>query len=271
MTIQELSVAPWDRCGVFLINLDRSPDRLATASRHLSDAGILFQRIDGFDASKEDVSSIPIDQAAFTKIHGRKSIRKGEIGVYQSHLRAINTFLKTDKDFAIILEDDVLPLQNTITSIQQLITWESDWDIVPLFHFHSGGPVTLQHSDKLKLTVHLAHISSAAAYMINRHAAQVLIKHMAVQRACVDHALFENWSHGLRLRGIVPMAMQLSAQANISTINAENSGKLALWRRMPTFLARMHVAVRLFFFALKELASELSKSNKNTVSRSLPD
>lgn len=271
MITQELSATPWDRCGVFLINLDRSPDRLATASRHFSDASIPFQRIAGFDASKEDVSSIQIDQTAFTKIHGRKSIRKGEIGVYQSHLRAIHTFLETDKDFAIILEDDVLPLPHTITSIQQLITWELDWDIVPLFHFHSGGPVTLKHSDNLKLTVNLAHISSAAAYMINRRAAQVLIKHMAVQRACVDHALFENWAHGLRLRGILPMAMQLSAQANISTINAENSGKLALWRRLPTFLARMHVAVRLFFFALKELASELSKSNKNTVSRSLPD
>ncbi len=271
MITQELSTTPWDRCGVFLINLDRSPDRLVTASRHFADAGIPFQRISGFDASKEEMSSIPIDQEAFTKIHGRKSIRKGEIGVYQSHLRAINTLLETDKDFAIILEDDVLPLPHTITSIQQLIAWEADWDIVPLFYFHSGGPVTLKHSDNLKLTVNLAHISSAAAYMINRRAAQVLLKHMTVQRACVDHALFENWAHGLRLRGIVPMAMQLSAQANISTINAENSGKLALWRRMPTFLARMHVAVKLFFFALKELASELSKSNKNTVSRSLPD
>jgi glycosyl transferase family 25 len=121
MTIQELSVTPWDRCGVFLINLDRSPDRLATASRHFSDAGILFQRIDGFDASKEDVSSIPIDQAAFTKIHGRKFIRKGEIGVYQSHLRAINSFLESDKDFAIILEDDSLPLPHAVSTIAQLI------------------------------------------------------------------------------------------------------------------------------------------------------
>ncbi len=271
MTLQALIATPWDRCGVFLINLDRSPDRLMTASRHFADAGIPFQRISGFDASKEDVSSIPIDQVAFTKIHGKKIIRKGEIGCYQSHLKVLHSFLDTDKDFAIILEDDALPLPHTIASIKQLISWESDWDIVPLFHFHSGGPITLKHGDNLKLTVHLAHISSSAAYMINRSAAQVLIKHMAVQRACVDHALFENWAHGLRLRGIVPMAMQLSAQANISTINAENSGKLALWRRMPTFLARMHVAVRLFFFALKELASEFSKSNKKTVSRSLPD
>ena len=271
MIKSDSSVSLWARCGVYLINLDRSHDRLATASRHFNDAGIPFQRIAGYDASKEDVSGIQIDQAAFTKIHGRKSIRNGEIGVYQSHLKALRAFLGTDKDFAIILEDDVLPLPHTINSIKQLIAWESDWDIVPLFHFHSGGPVTLKHSDNLKLTVNLAHISSAAAYMINRHAAQVLIKHMAIQRACVDHALFENWAHGLRLRGIVPMAMQLSAQANISTINAENSGKLRLWRRIPTFLARMHVAVRLFTFALKEITSELSKSNKNTVSRTLPD
>ena len=271
MITQELSATPWDRCGVFLINLDRSPDRLATASRHFSDAGIPFQRIAGFDASKEDLSYLQIDQAAFTKIHGRKTIRKGEIGVYQSHLKAIHTFLETQKEFAIILEDDALPLPHAVSTITQLIAWEADWDIVPLFHFHSGGPVTLQRSDNLKLTVHLAHISSAAAYMINRRAAEVLINHMAVQRACVDHALFENWAHGLRLRGILPMAMQLSAQANISTINAENSGKLTLWRRMPTFLARMHVAVRLFMFALRELVNEFGKSNKNTTSRSLPD
>ena len=271
MTAQDSSNSPWNKCGVFLINLDRSPERLALATENFSKVGMPFQRIAGYDASKEDTSLCEIDQVAFTKIHGRKSIRKGEIGVYQSHLRAINSFLESDKDFAIILEDDVLPLAHAINSIEQLIAWESDWDIVPLFHFHSGGPVTLKHSDSLKLTVHLAHISSSAAYMINRHAAQVLIKHMAVQRVCVDHALFENWAHGLRLRGILPMAMQLSAQANISTINAENSVKLAIWRRMPTFLARIHVAVRLFFFALKELTYALIKSNKNPVSRSFPD
>ena len=271
MTTQDSSNSPWNKCGVFLINLDRSPERLALATENFAKVGMSFQRVAGFDASKEDVSLCEIDQPAFTKIHGRKSIRKGEIGVYQSHLRAINSFLESDKDFAIILEDDALPLPHAISTIAQLIEWESDWDIVPLFHFHSGGPITLKHSDSLKLTVHLAHISSAAAYMINRHAAQVLIKHMAVQRACVDHALFENWAHGLRLRGILPMAMQLSAQANISTINAENSGKLAIWRRLPTFLARIHVAVRLFFFALKELTYALIKSNKNPVSRSFPD
>lgn len=271
MNSVDTSSSPWNRCGVFLINLDRSPERLALATENFAKVGMPFQRITGFDASKEDVSLCEIDQTAFTKIHGRKFIRKGEIGVYQSHLRAMNSFLESDKDFAIILEDDVLPLAHALNSIEQLIAWEADWDIVPLFHFHSGGPVTLKHSDSLKLTVHLAHISSAAAYMINRHAAQVLIKHMAVQRACVDHALFENWAHGLRLRGILPMAMQLSAQANISTINAENSVKLAIWRRLPTFLARTHVAVRLFFFALKELMNALIKSNKNSVSRTFPD
>ena len=89
--------------------------------------------------------------------------------------------------------------------------------------------------------------------------------------AVVGRSVVESSEDGWRLSGILPRAMQLSAQANISTINAENSGKLAIWRRIPTFLARMHVAVRLFFFALKELMNALIKSNKNPVSRSLPD
>jgi len=77
MTTSDSSNSPWNKCGVFLINLDRSPERLALATENFSKVGMPFQRIAGYDASKEDTSLCEIDQVAFTKIHGRKSIRKG--------------------------------------------------------------------------------------------------------------------------------------------------------------------------------------------------
>lgn len=243
----------WDQCGVFLINLDRSPDRLQLARKNLSAAGMPFQRIAGFDASKEDLSKCVIDTAAFCIAHGRKAPRKAEIGVYQSHLRAISAFLESDKEFGIVLEDDAAPELNITQSVAQLIAWRHEWDIVPLFHFHSGGPVTLKKQAGLSLTVHLAHISSAAAYIINRHAAQVLLKNLAIQRACIDHTLFEHWTHGLKLRGIVPMAMRLSEQAHVSTILVEGSEKLPLLLRLPTFTARVQNALRIFAYAIKDI------------------
>jgi DNA mismatch repair ATPase MutL len=64
MTTQDFSNSPWNKCGVFLINLDRSPERLASATENFAKVGMPFQRVAGFDASKEDhliLSGLPIN------------------------------------------------------------------------------------------------------------------------------------------------------------------------------------------------------------------
>lgn len=243
----------WSKCAVFVINLDRSPDRLATIHAHLSGAAIPYTRISGFDASKEDTRDCPIDLKSFQLTHGRKQIRKGEIGVYQSHLKAISAFLDSDKEFGIIFEDDAAPKPHFATVIERLIKWKDKWDIVPLFHFHSGGQVGIEKDGYTKLTVHLGHISSAAAYMINRHAARQLLQHLAVQRACLDHTLFAKWIHSLRIRGVVPMPVSLASHADVSTINAETSDKPHVLQRLPTFALRFYNTLRNFFTSVREL------------------
>ena len=116
--------------------------------------------------------------------------------------------------------------------------------------------MVLRQTNDSQLTLHLAHISSAAAYIVNRKAATNLLAHMETQRACVDHALFEKWTHGLRLRGISPMPVRLSSQANISTIGADNSGKLPFYQRFPTFMSRSANALKLLGHAINELRIE---------------
>lgn len=258
----DANLNPWEKCAVFVINLDRSPERLAVIHQSLAAADIPYQRIPGFDASREDLSQCRIDLKAFKKTHGRAKPRKGEIGVYQSHLKALKSFVQSGKEFGVILEDDASPEHSFVNSIIQLIKWKAAWDIVSLFHFHGGGPVVLRQTTDNKLTIHLAHISSAAAYVINRNAATRLLSHMEIQRACVDHALFEKWTHGLRLRGISPMPVRLSSQANISTIGVENSGKLPLFQRYPTFIRRSVNALKIFGHAINELLGERFNSGR---------
>lgn len=247
---QALKPELWARCGVFLINLDRSPERLAQARQNFSAAGVPFERIVGVDASKEDVSVYTIDQPSFSTTHGRYAPRKSEIGCYQSHVLAIQAFQNSGKEFGLILEDDALPEPQLLPALEQLLEWHSSWDIVPLFHFHSGAPVVLRKGEDASLVAYLNHVSSAAAYLINRKAAHVLLAHLAVQRACIDHALFDAWTHGLKLRGVMPMPMGLTAQAHVSTINAESTDKMSAMRRVPTFLLRMLTALRIFYYGL---------------------
>ncbi len=63
--LQPLKQELWERCGVFLINLDRSPERLEQAQQNFSAAGVPFERIVGVDASLEDVSTYAIDRSAY--------------------------------------------------------------------------------------------------------------------------------------------------------------------------------------------------------------
>jgi glycosyl transferase family 25 len=234
-----------ENCGVLLINLDRSPDRLEAATQVFANVGIEPQRVPGIDARLADLSEFPLDRKSFARNHGRSLIHPGEIGCYQSHLKALRVFLESGKPFGLILEDDTVPEPWLPDTLSTLFSWSDDWDIVPLFHFHRGGPVALRRADGMSLTVFFGPVSSAAAYLVNRRAAAVLVEDLATMRACVDHALFTTWRNGLRLRGVTPMAIGLAAQAQVSTINNIAFKKPFVLLRLQTFLARIHVALRI--------------------------
>jgi glycosyl transferase, family 25 len=240
----------YEDINVYVINLDRSPERLAQISNRLSTLQVPFERVSAFDASKSDLSTCRIDRQVFTKVHGRKNIRDAEIGCHQSHVTALNNFIRSEKTFAVIFEDDIDVGQGLSSTLDQLKEWQEHWDIVPLFHWHRGTPLRVQHSGDYALNVFLTAVTSSAAYVVNRHAAKTLLDHMQTQTACVDHELFDTASHGLRLRGISPNCITLSEQANVSTINTNSSPKPAFWRRLPTLIYRSQYAMRRFFSGL---------------------
>jgi glycosyl transferase, family 25 len=240
----------YDDISVYVINLDRSPERLAQISKRLATLEVPFERVTAFDASKEDLSLCQIDREAFAKVHGRKSIRDAEIGCHQSHVAVLKKFLLSDKQFAVVFEDDIHVGDGLSGTLDQLKAWCAHWDIVPIFHWHRGTPLRIQHSGNCALNVFLTAVTSSAAYVVNRQAAKTLLEYMKTQTACVDHELFDTATHGLRLRGITPKCITLSEQANVSTINTNTSQKPAFWKRIPTLIYRSEYAARRFFSGL---------------------
>lgn len=250
--VEQLSAPdPADHYAFMVINLDRSHDRLASVRRGFAELGFSLQRIQGIDARHEDTSRLSFNRRAFTIAHGRSVVHPGEIGCYFSHLKALRSFLDTDKDFGLILEDDVIPQAWLADSLSTLIDWHAEWDIVPLFHFHRGGPVALLRNSHVALTVFFGPISSAAAYVVNRRAAEVLVAKLSTMNACFDHALFASWHHGLRIRGVTPMPIRLSSEAEASTINTTPFKKPFALLRLTTFAARVHVALYIAFGAAR--------------------
>ena len=91
----------------YLINLDGSDQRLASATAQLNQAGWDFSRFSAYDGRGKALSEFEnYDDLAAQKILGR-SLMNSELGCYLSHYGCAEKFLETDADYLVVLEDDI--------------------------------------------------------------------------------------------------------------------------------------------------------------------
>ena len=91
----------------YLINLDGSHDRLASATAQLQAANWPFERYSAYDGRGKALSEFEhYDDAQARRILGR-SLLNSELGCYLSHHGCAEKFLQTDADYLLVLEDDM--------------------------------------------------------------------------------------------------------------------------------------------------------------------
>jgi glycosyl transferase family 25 len=87
---------------IYVINLERSPDRWELVQEDFAKLGLTPLRIDAVDGMTLD---FPALSAGNQSADGRK-LHEGEIACAMSHRKALETFLASDAEAAVILEDD---------------------------------------------------------------------------------------------------------------------------------------------------------------------
>ena len=192
--------------GIFVINLDRSPERLRTFTANLAAFGLDFHRVAAVDGLQLDLSDCvqpEVDLKAWAKFHHREP-KFNEIACYLSHIRALQAFIDSDYKYGVIFEDDALIDQSFPQVLRSLETVD-DWDIVKLFATHPGVQIKRQSLTSTHyLTSFITQSGSAACYLIRREAAQKLIRFLRPARMPYDHVFDRNFAHGLKLRSIYP-------------------------------------------------------------------
>ena len=223
-----------------MINLDRDVERMASIRANLDGLGLPFERLPAIIGKDVPGWETLVDMSAYAWRNRQDSPRAGEIGCYLSHLKAMETFLCTDEPWCVILEDDVEVLPACIDVLRSLAE-KDDWDLVKLFNFHSGMPVTKRAlAGGHRLVAHLTRTTSSASYVVNRRAAPTLLKTMLPITEQVDHALDRPWETGLRTRGIRPMPVLLAPVAHTgSTIGYQDK---AHSRRSPGKSAKLFLS-----------------------------
>ena len=240
---------------IYVINLDRDAERMDSIRGNLDKLGLAFERVPAVMGKDVPGWQELVDLAAYAWRNRLDVPRPGEVGCYLSHLKAMETFLKTDAPWCVILEDDVEVLPACADVLGSLAE-KDDWDLVKLFNFHSGMPVKKRElAGGHRLVAHLTRTTSSAAYVVNRRAAETLLRSMRPISEQVDHALDRPWETGLRIRGVRPMPVILAPVAGTSSsIGYQDKAKA---RRTPgkslkLFLARAKKEILRFGYGLAD-------------------
>ncbi|MEJ7137353.1 glycosyltransferase family 25 protein [Amphibiibacter pelophylacis] len=129
---------------IYLINLDGSDERLASATGQLVAQGIAFERVAAVDGRAGVDQFGDLYDAARARAYMGRELRGGELGCYLSHVRCAERFLATDAPYAIVLEDDMQMLQPLAPLVAMAVDWLER-------HGHSGWDVFNIGNQKLKI------------------------------------------------------------------------------------------------------------------------
>jgi glycosyl transferase family 25 len=187
---------------VYLINLDRAPERLEHFTTQAIARGFTFERIAAVDGRAPEFAARAkgiAQEGAF--------LGPNEIACAESHRKAWRAFLASDERYALVMEDDVVVSESFSDFLHE--NWlPADTDIVRLETFtlltlFEGRPVARVAGRRLYRL--RGHAWGAAAYVLSRQAALDLLK--ATEDLCeaVDVVMFWNCSPLFKERVIYQM------------------------------------------------------------------
>ena len=176
---------------LYLINLARRPDRLASMEQHAARLGLSLARLDALDAKNADPASI---NRWFQANGPLGEIPKGDKCCSLSHRMAWERLLASGASHAAVLEDDVVLKDSARFALGNSAWIPGGLDLIKLEHY--GPPsqsVLLSDFRDVGQGFRLARMRSrhtgAAAYILSRRAAEILLAVPCFDLP-VDHLLF---------------------------------------------------------------------------------
>jgi len=160
--------------NVYVINLDRRPDRFLSSKSQLEKIGIEPIRWKAIDAQSDDFKQ-------FYDYIPQPKRKAGELACYSSHRKLWKHLFDSNIDIAIIFEDDLaIPLNITRDTIEDEINNSKGFDILFLGHCYSSN------CSKEDMTC-VGYGQCLHAYIVTRNALKILLDQPVDYNKAVDH------------------------------------------------------------------------------------
>lgn len=185
---------------VCLINLDRAPERRALALSQLAMVGLVAHRLAAVDGQRLGPDDLAHYDADATRRRFGRSLGRGEIGCYLSHVAALRRFLASDAETLLVVEDDLLLTPNfgdLLSAMVQALAGRSDWDVVNLGNRPRRWArplLRLAQADEAMAELCVAHHFPAltTALLWSRAGAEAFLAQALPIRGAVDEVL-KDW------------------------------------------------------------------------------
>lgn len=173
---------PYD---VYMINLDRHIERLNHFESQIAQSDLArdsFIRVAAEEGSALDIRSL-VTKKAFQEIEDAKTkkyrtkhyqLTAGGVGCYMSHLKTFDMILASDKEFAMVFEDDATVHTHMDKEFRRsLQDIPADWDIILLGYFCNDCQYKKKHNK-------VSRFFGTHAYVINRKGIEKIMKYINV-------------------------------------------------------------------------------------------
>jgi glycosyl transferase family 25 len=239
---------------VFLINLERSADRLARMTAEFQRVGVGFERFPAVNGT-----DLPAGHASyFCDASGRiaSPLSPGEIGCYASHLGIWQRIVDGEPPAALICEDDII-LPTDLAALLEATAGAlpAGWDIVRLVDMDNWGRKRALALAPLPGNRHIIRYwrapMRAGAYIISRAGAKKLLR-PGLRCYGVDADLRRPWLFALDHYGVHPAP--IIQHADESLIGADRGCAFARrqWK-LSRKLRRAPLMVRQQAYNLKKM------------------
>ena len=215
----------------FIINLDSATDRWAFIQKSFAGSQLVLGRVSAIDRTEVNLSDARYSERLYRCFHGRTpSVR--ELACYLSHLKAIEAFLATDEEHALIGEDDLVFRPDFDAALAAAMQYMHSWNILRITGLSRGHPARLVRLiGDYSLCVNLGRLKGAGAYVIDRIAAATFLAQLLPMRLPFDHAFDREWAMGLRAAYISPFPASQSESPFLSSVQPGTYPKLSWTRR----------------------------------------
>lgn len=215
----------------FIINLDSATDRWAFIQAGFVASQLTLCRVPAVDRKTLVFPHPQYSEKLYRWFHGRTPNPR-ELACYLSHLKAMEAFLATGDEHALIAEDDLVLRPDFDAAIAAAMRYARAWNILRVTGLSRGHPIRLARlSDNYSLCVNLGRLKGAGAYVIDRVAGTALISRLLPMRLPYDHAFDREWFLGLRAACIIPFPASQIESPFLSSVQPGIYLKLSRTRR----------------------------------------